>query len=135
MDWLNSFYGHGATIPIKNEILSLCSNRLIQYFWPRMSKALEVLNSVINILNHESNENDAVSAQWSKLRNIQPDINKKQKLANHNFFFISENTSYLLYLIFTFPQKKTFQYFLSLYKLSNLLFTFQKLSRNFQETF
>ena len=80
------------------------------------SRALEVLTSVINILNHQSNENDAVSAQWAELRNIQPDINKK--LANHNFFFISENTSYLLYLMFTFPPKINFLTFLSLYKLS-----------------
>ena len=42
------------------------------------SRALEVLTSVIDILNHQSNENHAVSAQWFESRNIQPDINKKQ---------------------------------------------------------
>ena len=35
IDWI-SFYGHRTTICIKGEILSLCSNRLIQYFWPRV---------------------------------------------------------------------------------------------------
>ena len=38
IDWI-SFYGHRTTICIKGEILSLCSNRLIQYFWPRVKCA------------------------------------------------------------------------------------------------
>ena len=37
IDWI-SFYGHRTTICIKGEILSLCSNRLIQYFWPRVTE-------------------------------------------------------------------------------------------------
>ena len=40
IDWI-SFYGHRTTICIKGEILSLCSNRLIQYFWPRVHPNLD----------------------------------------------------------------------------------------------
>ena len=46
IDWI-SFYGHRTTICIKGEILSLCSNRLIQYFWPRVTDRLTDGQSLI----------------------------------------------------------------------------------------
>ena len=40
IDWI-SFYGHRTTICIKGEILSLCSNRLIQFFWHRVTPSTQ----------------------------------------------------------------------------------------------